>query len=69
MSDLYKLQSSDIGRFIETNVQADAYFRDCCGEVIDTIVKHLQGTPGKLKPKRVLKVTFLNQNIFFINQL
>lgn len=55
MSDLYKLQSSDLGRFIDNHVQADANFRDCCGEVIDTIVKHLQGISGKLKPKRVLK--------------
>ena len=60
MSDMYMLQSNGLDKFIADHVQADSLFLGCCGDVINTLVRHLHSSSGKLTPKEILKVQFLS---------
>lgn len=58
-TDIYTItRRDDLQSFIADNIQSDSLFKDCCGEVINTLVLWLQDDnfPGKLKPRRIIKV-------------
>jgi hypothetical protein len=62
-SDLYMLQRDEIDTFIANNIQVDSPFHDCCGEVIDTLVRKLHQIvefSAKLEPREIIKVSVIS---------
>jgi hypothetical protein len=66
--DLYMLQRDEIDTFIANYIQVDSPFHDCCGEVVDTLVKKLHQIvefSAKLEPREIIKVSVISLSLYF----